>query len=564
MAKIIRVNTLLLLGAMGLLISCGTTDPVNELEQYLTDLPFAKPAIAVPSFPARSMNIRENGAVGDGHTLNTDAIQQTIQQVAGEGGGHVVIGAGIWLTGPLQLMNNIDLHLERGATLQFIHGFDHYPLIRGTWEGQGEVRCISPIFGKDLKNIAITGSGIIDGAGDAWRPVKKDKLTARAWKELVNSGGVVTPDGKMWWPSAAAMNGRDLVDQLNARGDATLEEYAVAREYLRPVMINLVQCRNILLDGPTFQNSPAWNIHPLLCTNLIVRNVNVRNPWYSQNGDGIDVESCKDVLLANCSFDVGDDGICIKSGKNKFGRDRGVPTENVIIRDCVVYHGHGGFTVGSEMSGGVRNILVDNCTFLGTDVGLRFKSTRGRGGIVENIFIRNIYMEDIVMEAIRFNLFYEMKEPIPQVESDGLALFKEVPELPVTEETPSFKSIKMEHIICQGAGQAILLYGLPEMAIQNVILSDLTISSNVGAICVDADGVSFENFDLTVKQEPAFLLLNARNISLTGVSIPAATQSFMSVSGAKTKNISIQAPGGQFSPEMIDLGAGIASDAVSY
>ena len=171
-------------------------------------------------------------------------------------------------------------------------------------------------------------------------------------------------------------------------------------------MVSLISCNKVLLDGPVFQNSPAWCIHPLMCENLTVRNIDVRNPWYSQNGDGIDIESCKNSVVYNCTFDVGDDAICIKSGKDQEGRDRGMPTENLIVKNCVVYHGHGGVTVGSEMSGGVKNMHVSGCTFIGTDVGLRFKSNRGRGGVVEKIFISNIDMINIPTNAISFNLYY--------------------------------------------------------------------------------------------------------------------------------------------------------------
>src|SRR5687768_12631193 len=176
--------------------------------------------------------------------------------------------------------------------------------------------------------------------------------------------------------------------------------YNSIKDFLRPNLLLLTNCKYILLDGPTFQNSPAWCLHPLMSENVTVRNVTVKNPWYAQNGDGIDVESCKNVLIENSVFDVGDDGLCMKSGRDEAGRKRGMPTENVIIRDCIVYHAHGGFVIGSEMSGGARNIWVSNCTFIGTDVGLRFKTARGRGGVVENIFVDGVDMTDIAGEAI--------------------------------------------------------------------------------------------------------------------------------------------------------------------
>jgi len=535
----------------------------TDISSYTKDLQFDMPEFSAPVFPDRTMNIVDFGAVGDGRTVNTEAIKNAINSCTEKGGGTVFVPEGIWLTGPVKLENNINLHLDKNATLQFVGTFEDYPLFRSTWEGKAEVRCVSPIFGYGLENIAITGTGVIDGGGDNWRPVKKSKLTKRAWNELIKSGGVVTAKGDVWWPSKGAMNGRALVNKLNARGNAEVEDYLPAREYLRPVMVNLVKCKNILLDGPTFQNSPAWNLHPLLSENIIIRNINVRNPWYSQNGDGIDLESCKNVIMYNSKFDVGDDGICIKSGKNEYGRERGVPTENVVIADCIVYHGHGGFTVGSEMSGGVKNIDVRRLTFLGTDVGLRFKSTRGRGGVVENIYIKDIYMQDIVMEAIRFNLFYAHKEPIPAVDGDGkLAVFKEVAPDPVTEETPQFKNIFMDNIICNGAGQAALVYGLPEMAVNNIHMSNIDISATNGFVGVDTENLNFTNLKLTTKKEPVMLFLNSRDITISNPFVNEGLESFLFVDGKKSAKIKIVDHDGQITKSMITAGDKVSKKAV--
>lgn len=194
------------------------------------------------------------------------------------------------------------------------------------------------------------------------------------------------------------------------------------RGFLRPNMLSLKRCKQVLLEDFVIQNSPAWAIHPLLCENLTVRRVTVRNPWYGQNTDAIDVESCRNGLIEGCTFDVGDDGLCIKSGRDAEGRRRGVPTENFIIRDCQVYHAHGGFVIGLEMSGGVRNLYVSNCTFMGTDVGLRFKTARGRSGMVENIFVDGIDMTDIAGEAVLFDMYYAAKAPGPMADGADLLL----------------------------------------------------------------------------------------------------------------------------------------------
>ena len=237
--------------------------------------------------------------------------------------------------------------------------------------------------------------------------MKYDKLNPRQWKEKISSGGVLSDDGKTWYPSESYKFGATSgADQNVSTWARTVEDFERMHDFLRPVMVSIHHCENVLLEDVTFQNSPCWNIHPAMCTNLIVNNITVRCPDYAQNSDGIDIESCRNVSVTNSRFDVGDDGICIKSGKDQAGRDRGIPCENILVDNCIVFHGHGGFVVGSEMSGGVRNVKVSNCVFSGTDVGLRFKSTRGRGGVVENIHIEDITMNNILQEPLLFDLFY--------------------------------------------------------------------------------------------------------------------------------------------------------------
>jgi polygalacturonase len=229
-----------------------------------------------------------------------------------------------------------------------------------------------------------------------------------------------------------------------------------------------------------------------MCENLILNHLTVRNPWYSQNGDGVDVESCKNVIIKDCSFDVGDDAICMKSGKNEDGRRRGIPAENIIVEGCTVYHGHGGFVVGSEMSGGVKNIEVKNCLFIGTDVGLRFKSTRGRGGIVENIYIDNICMNAIPEDALLFDLFYGGKGAGEETAEEIAArMGAAVPQ--VDETTPQFRDINIENVICNGAKRAIYFNGLPEMPIQNVTLRNIKMSAENGATFNQTENITKEN-----------------------------------------------------------------------
>ena len=547
-----------------ILISIGTISAGNnsEIKEYFKDLPFQMPEIEVPAFPEYSVNIIEYGAIGNGQVMNTQAINDAIKQCSEQGGGTVIIPAGMWLTGAIKLLSNVNLHLDSQAIVQFSPRFEDYPLITSTWEGRQEVRCMSPISGFDLENIAITGKGIIDGAGEAWRPVKKFKMTDNRWRKLIASGGVVDEDRKIWWPSKEALNGADLIRELSKKEDVKIEEFAAAREYLRPVMINLVSCKSVLLDGPTFQNSPAWNIHPLMCENMIIRNINVRNPWYSQNGDGLDLESCRNVLVYNSQFDVGDDAICIKSGKNEYGRKRGKPTENVIIDGCTVYHGHGGFTVGSEMSGGVRNISVTNCTFIGTDVGLRFKSTRGRGGVVENIFISDIYMKNIPTEAIRFNLFYDYSAPIREDGQEERSPFLDRPFVQVGVETPQFRNIEIKNIFCRGAERAVILVGLPEMTVKNIKFDNMFISANEGFIFVDAEDIELKNIQVTIGKGPLIACFNSKNVFMTNISQNDSINTILSIDGKRSGNINIKQGKKNIDSEQIVIGKDVSSDVV--
>ncbi len=541
---------------------CATSNPDKGFATNFTNLPFELPEIKPPQFPGRTFNITGYGAVGDGHTKNTKAFSEAIKACVEAGGGRVIVPAGVWLTGPIELRSNLDLHLEEGAVIMFSNKFDDYPLIESTWEGQPRVQCMSPLYGKNLENIAITGKGIIDGSGEAWRPVQKFKMTDSQWKELVASGGVLNEKGDMWWPTKEALNGPEILASLQRRDDVTLEDYAAVRSYLRPVMVALIQCKNVLLDGPTFQNSPAWNIHPLMCENVIVRNINVGNPWYSSNGDGLDLESCRNAIVTKCRFDVGDDAICMKSGKDEYGRRRGMPTENVVITDCTVYHGHGGFVVGSEMSGGVRNIFVRNCEFLGTDVGLRFKSVRGRGGVVENIFIEDVRMSKIPTEPIRFNIFYGGKAPMPEDDEKEQDLTAQREAFPVNEGTPQFRKIYIKNIVCRGANRAVLLRGLPEMPIREIEMDNVIISAKTGMLCVNAEQMKLSNVKILPEKLPCFTFYDNRNVMMQDVSPTQSEGMFIRLEGDKTRNIQLKGKNISEMKERIQFGKGVESSAV--
>ena len=471
------------------------TQAQNPYKKYTDGLPFKMAEVSAPVFPKTEVNLRSYGADGTGRKLSTDAFAKAIDALSAKGGGRLVVPQGVWLTGPIVLKSNVNLHLEAGAVIQFAADETLYPVVKTSFEGLDTRRCQSPISANGQTNIAITGQGIIDGNGQYWRPLKRSKVTDSHWKRVMASGGIETKKG-YWVPNQAYADAEKNAT-MNVPTAKTDEEWNAMRRFLRPVMVSLVDCKKVLLQGVIFQNSPAWNLHPLMCEDIIVDNVLVRNPSYAQNGDGIDLESCRNALIVNSRFDAGDDGICLKSGKDADGRRRGRPCENVVVDGCTVFAGHGGFVVGSEMSGGVRNIKVKHCQFVGTDVGLRFKSTRGRGGIVEHIYIDSLSMDDIQSDALTFDMYYGGKSVAESI-ADG-----DKPDStsahPVDETTPVFRDINISNVVCSGSGRSLYFNGLPEMPIDRISLKNLYISSRQDAIFSNCKNITRENVNIYVE-----------------------------------------------------------------
>lgn len=489
-----------LLAGLGLsLTALADSVQAADYNQYYRNLPIKLNPVTAPVIPEYEVKITDFGAKNDGVTLNTEAFAKAMSHLAEKGGGRLVVPEGIWYTGPIQFESNIELHLERGALVLFSENLADYPALASDWEGVSTHRAMSPLSARQKHDIAITGDGTINGNGQNWRPVKKGKMTADQWRNLTKKG-CVNAKGDIWFPNERIRDvyeNRDLQAKVH-RGDKATVDYA--HDFLRPVLLSFIGCKNVLLKDATFENSPAWNLHPLLCENLIIDNVNVRNPWYAQNGDGVDIESCTDVLLLNSRFDVGDDAMCIKSGKDKDGRERGIPCSNVLIEGCTVYHGHGGFVIGSEMSGGCKDIVVRNCVFIGTDVGLRFKSTRGRGGVVEDIYVDNIKMSDIAGDALIFDLYYGIKPGAP------------VPE--VSEETPSFRNMYINDVTCRSAKRAALFNGLPEMPMKNVVITNSHFRADSGIELNHVDGLTLKNVTITTPGEKIKEGEGVKNVSI--------------------------------------------------
>ncbi len=490
---------------LGLAFAALTGRPASAQTYSWTNLP----KISQPVFRKDTLNITAYGAKPDGYTLNTKAINAAILACSQKGGGVVLVPAGLWLTGPVELKSNVNLHLRKAATLLFTTDKSQYALVEGTYEGKRAARNQSPVSGINLVNVAVTGQGIVDGNGDVWRAVNKNQLTESQWKEKIESGGVLKDDGKTWYPSEqfkrASVGNRSML----LTDGKTPQDFADMKDMLRPNLVVLTNCKNVLLEGVTFQNSAAWCLHPLMCQNLTIRNVTTKNPEYAHNGDGMDIESCKNFLIEGCTLDVGDDAICIKSGKDEEGRKRGMPTENGVIRNNTVYNGHGGFVVGSEMSGGARNIFVYNCTFIGTDKGLRFKSVRGRGGVVEHIYAKDIFMKDIAQEAIFFDMYYFVK-----FATDGERDMRPV----VNEGTPVFRNMHFENIVCHGATKGVFVRGLPEMPVSNIVMEKLFLQADKGVELIDASGIRINQAQFVTKEtKPVILVENGQELRFDNI-----------------------------------------------
>lgn len=545
---------MLLLAAGGADVPSPNAPPPGDYfapvpDAFYEDLAFDMPRVEVPTFPDYTVRVTDYGAVGDGETLNTEAFDEALRHVSEQGGGHVVVPRGVWRTGPIALRSNVDLHVEQGALVVFSDSLDLYPLVETSFEGLDTYRAQSPIHGKGLENVAITGEGVFDGSGGAWRPVRRSQLTEDQWEAKVASGGVVADvegyGGEVWYPTEESMRG-DTGNPFNVPMDLeTRAEFEEIKDFLRPVMVSIRESRRVLLDGPTFQNSPAWMLHPLMSEHVVIRNLTIRNPVHAWNGDGLDLESSRNAAVYGNSFDVGDDAVCIKSGKDEDGRRRGMPTENVLIRGNTVFHAHGGFVVGSEMSGGVRNVDVREETYIGTDVGVRFKSTRGRGGVVEDVYIADLHMVDIVTEPIRFNLYYGGESPSPgQKEGvvDAKKLAEQIP--PVTEETPRFRNIRIRNLTCRGARTALWIQGLPEMSVQDVRLEDVHVTARRGALVTEVDGLELRAVTVVTREGPAFYLHNAHNTHLQDVGLhyrgTGQAEAAVRVEGPFTENVRLE------------------------
>ena len=406
----------------------------EDYKKYYQDMPVELRQVTAVAIPENTVTLTDFGGVGDGVTLNTEAFRKAISALTKKGGGRLVVPQGVWLTGPIQLKDNIDLHITRNAIVLFSPDKSLFV----DKDGKSS-RCDAGIKASKRKNIAITGEGIVDGNGAQWRPVKRGKVSDVEWKRFKEIGGVERGNGQLWYPWDVKA------------GYPNIAETPEQQEKMRQDLVRLTDCENVLIKGVTFQNSPRFHVHPCNSRNVIIDGVTVRCPWNAQNGDAIDISDCHQVLIVNSVVDAGDDGLCMKSGNMK-------PTalvngcEDILIQDNTVFHAHGGFVIGSESITGMKRIVVRQCQFSGTDTGLRFKSGIGRGGKTEDIFISDIVMNDITDEAIVFQCDY-VDRPAGHDEKKETKAVK-------LEKVPDFTDIDITRVVCRGTKTAIKAKGV--------------------------------------------------------------------------------------------------------
>ncbi len=482
-----------------------------------------------PEIPSLTVSITDFGGVGDGLTLNTKAFDEAMRTLEAKGGGTLVVPGGTWLTGPIVFRSHIRLMLKSMAVIKFCPDVKLYKSLEETFGLKGEKRYQSPFGACRQTDIEICGDGIIDGAGESWRPFKRPNGTKYEWARILKKEGVVNAKEDRWYP----MTAEEQAIYKAAAKDGDSEKWKETKDHLRPFLLHFIECSRIRLEGVTFQNSPMWNLHPELCDNITIERCNVRNKHNAANGDGLDLESCRNVYLSRTVFDVGDDGITIKSGKDEEGRRRGVPTRDVVIDSCVVYNAHGGFVVGSEMSGGVRNISVKDCIFMGTDNGLRFKSNRERGGTVDSIFVDNIYMENIVANGILFDLYYFQP-------SEGKAFLKDMDNYRVKDvpakgiTTPTFRNIHINNVICAGAERAIWMDGLPENRIDGIHISNLKARALEPSLISEATNITLKRLSLDDNTGGTLYLHNVKRVKINAEKGKPSIKTY----GSETEDVS--------------------------
>ncbi|MBR0494651.1 MAG: glycoside hydrolase family 28 protein [Treponema sp.] len=399
------------------------------------------------------INIKDFGAKNNGKFDNTKAFKAAFDELAKNGGGKLVVGEGVWLTGPIDLVDNATLELKEGAELSFISDPSVYPPAYTRWEGVECYAMHALLRASDCKNVTITGKGTINGNGNDWWGIVKAKKAVGQSKPMATYELALAKLNPGFENQAGGGGGRET-------------------QFLRPCLVEFMNCQHVVFEGIQLKNSPFWTVHPLYSDDLTLKDLRIENPYSAPNTDGIDIDSCTNVKVLNCFVSVGDDGICLKSGSGPDGICVNKPTSNVTIKDCTVRFAHGGIVFGSETAAGIQHVLAENCDLSGTDRGIRIKSRRGRGGDLCDITLKNLVMNDTLC-PIAMNMYY--KCGINDVNSPLFSLEKQ----PVTSETPRIHDVKI--IGCKGKNckaSAGFIVGLPEMPIDNLEIRDCEFSTD--------------------------------------------------------------------------------------
>lgn len=399
------------------------------------------------------MNIQTYAHLAGGDCW-TEAFSAALQALNAAGGGRLFVPAGVYMTGPIELKSNMTLELEAGAVIRFLDDPDAFPLVDTEFEGLSVMAYMPCVYARDAKRVRITGDGTLDGSGSRWWKAKRENTLA----------------------------------------------------YPRPYLVCFQNCQDVSIDHVTLINSPCWTVHPLYCDHVDISHVTIRNPADSPNTDGINPDSSRNVRIADCLIDVGDDCIAIKAGTEDTPNKQ--PCENILISGCHMLNGHGGVVIGSEMSGGVRNVQVTNCLFRGTDRGIRLKTRRGRGGVAENLAFSHILMEDVMCPFV-FNMYYFCGK------AGRLEKVRDKSPHPVDAFTPAIRDVTISNVTVRGATAcAGFLYGLAEQPLERVYLSNCTVVMRPGKAEIPAmmEGIA-------PMEAAGFFLRNARDVRFENVRV---------------------------------------------
>jgi polygalacturonase len=543
---------------------------MNSLPKFLSvilvSLVLAGASASAAAAGTGIFNVRDYGAVGDGRTKNTAAFAQAVVACAAAGGGTVWVPAGKYLTGTIQLESNLTLHLDAGSELLFSGDAADAPIVPSRWECTNVYTHAPLIYANGKQNIAITGRGTLNGQGWNW------------WWRAASPKGGKPPAGVDAAANRAAW--LKIYERIEAGEKLAAGDFKVAAEFLRPSLVGLYHCKNILVEGVTLFKSPMWMLHPVYSDDIVVRGVRFISAdpegqpspeGEGPNGDGIDVDSCRNVRISDCFFNTSDDCIVIKSGRDNDGRRTQRPTEFVTVTNCVMYQGHGAVVIGSETAGGIRNITASNCVSVGTETGIRIKSQRGRGGVLENFRFDNWVIDGATKQALEITTRYGRTA-----------------DEPFGERTPVFRNFAYSNISIVNAAQVAKIEGLPEKTIGQLRFTDLTATGKVGFIVDHADDFELHHVRVTASKgsafsfdtlsnmvlddvsprtanatTPAVALINSSDVVLRNSRAAAGTGSFLHLAGAKTDGVVLRANDLSRSKTEVELGQDVADRAVS-